>query len=413
MGYTFFLFFLFYMKILSCIFVLAVLSSPLFGTEYLHADTVAAMTADDSDDADYIKVLFDAWNAGTVADLVEADFVTATNLSAAVLLAIVTGDPGNTATTVQGTLDALDDAITNVETCFAAIADTDCLCGTEGASDLNDYSADDDSCDDEVTEADVILINKWLDAAKLPGFLNADLTALSTGAWTTVSCYADAEEVTLGTGFTGCANEYGLLRALWDDATVPAATLTAGGLTATNIPGLLFAYESNANSDIWDGFATYFVDGEEFADGTFELEDLQDVFCADGVPADAADVVTNAADFGGDGLPFDALFLEAFLDEVEGWDSDEGELTADADLSNYNWLTAICPGDGSGAADIVDLWGELFADLVAYGDEGMFTLVADCNPDFVDGTPSTTIDHTAFDVACLPCPVAGADGVVV
>merc|ERR1711862_876594 len=162
-------FFLFYMKILSCIFVLAVLSSPLFGTEYLHADTVAAMTADDSDDADYIAVLFDAWNAGTVADLVEADFVTATNLSAAVLLAIVTGDPGNTATTVQGTLDALDDAITNVETCFAAIADTDCLCGTEGASDLNDYS------DDEVTEADVILINKWLDAAKLTGATGAKL----------------------------------------------------------------------------------------------------------------------------------------------------------------------------------------------------------------------------------------------
>merc|ERR1711862_683115 len=95
MGYTFFLFFLFYMKILSCIFVLAVLSSPLFGTEYLHADTVAAMTADDSDDADYIAVLFDAWDAGTTVDLVEADFVTATNLSAAVLLAIVTGDPGH------------------------------------------------------------------------------------------------------------------------------------------------------------------------------------------------------------------------------------------------------------------------------------------------------------------------------
>jgi len=357
----------------------------------------------------------------------EDDFVTATNLSAAVLLAIVTGDPGNTATTVAGTLEDLDEAIANLGDCtIAAIAgDSDCLCGAEEAvTDWNTYTDDSSGsdCPEEVTDAEVNLINAWLDAgkltgatgAKLPGFFNEDLVALSTGAWTTVSCYdAAAETAAAGTGLSGCANEYGLLRALWDDATVPAATLTAGGLTSTGIPDLLFAYESNANSDIWDDFATYFVDGEEFADGTFELEDLQDVFCADGVPADAADVVTNAADFGGDGLPFDALFLEAFLAEVEGWDSDEGELTADADLSNYNWLTAICPGDGSGAADIVDLWGELFAELVAYGDEGMFTLVADCNPDFVDGTPSTTIAHTAFDVACLPCPVAGADGVVV
>merc|ERR1711862_1087577 len=220
-----------------------------------------------------------------------------------------------------------DDAITNVETCFAAIADTDCLCGTEGASDLNDYSADDDSCDDEVTEADVILINKWLDAAKLtgatgaklPGFLNADLTALSTGAWTTVSCYADAEAAGAATGFSGCANEYAILRALWDSATIPAATLTAGGLTATVIPDLLFAYESNANSDIWDDFATYFVDGEEFADETFALKDLQDVFCEGGVPAAAADVVTNAADFGGDGLPFVlVMVLEPLISLIFG-----------------------------------------------------------------------------------------------
>jgi len=237
------------------------------------------------------------------------------------------------------------------------------------------------------------------------------LTALSTGAWTTVSCYAALDANGAATGFSGCANEYGLLRALWDDATIPAATLTAGGLTATVIPDLLFAYEAGVDSTVWDDFADYFVDGEEFADADFELSDLQDIFCADGVPAEAADVVTAAADFSDAGLPFDQLFLDFFLSEVEGWD--DGELTVSDTSSDYDWLNAICPGDGSGWADNVELWGELLEELAAYGGEGLFPLVADCNPDFVEGTPSTTIAHTAFDVACAPCPVAGADGVVV
>merc|ERR1712083_134792 len=101
------------------------------------------------------------------------------------------------------------------------------------------------------------------------------------------------------------------------------------------------AYEAGVDSSVWDDFADYFVDGEEFADADFELSDLQDIFCADGVPADAADVVTNAADFSDAGLPFDQLFLDFFLDNVEGWD--EGELTASATSSDYEWLNAICP----------------------------------------------------------------------
>jgi hypothetical protein len=287
---------------------------------------------------------------------------------------------------------------------------------------MDDYDASGTACADgsEPTQAQIDTFNKWLDSTKLtapttvpklPGFLDLDLVALSAGTWNTVAAYVTAEAATAGTGLAACSAEYTLLRALWDEATIPAATLTAGGLAITHIPALLFEYELNADADIWNDFADYFVDGEEFADADFALSDLQDIFCADGVPADAADVVTNAADFSDAGLPFDQLFLDFFLDNVEGWD--EGELTASATSSDYEWLNAICPGDGSGWAANVDLWGELLEDLVAYGDEGMFALVADCNPDFVEGTPSTTIAHIDSDVACAPCPVAGADGVVV
>lgn len=271
------------------------------------------------------------------------------------------------------------------------------------------------------------MFNKWLTATKLtagdtpsvvpklPGFWDEDLTAMSTGAWTTTACYKTADAATAGTGIAGCSNEYALLRKLWDSSAVTGADLTAGGLTATAIPDLLFAFESDADSKFWDSLAGYFVDGMKFADGVFTLSDLEGVFCtADGVPETAENVVKNADSFKGDGLPIDELFFtDFFLAEVDGWDSDASKFTADADLTKYNWLTAICPGAGDGDAAIVDLWGELLTDLVAFGDEGMFPLVVDCNLEFDADTPSTTITHTKFDVACPACPVAGADGKIV
>lgn len=134
--------------------------------------------------------------------------------------------------------------------------------------------------------------------SKLPGFYDEDLKEMSTGAWATVTCYAAAEAVTAGTGYTGCATEYALLRALWDDITFTTTTITAGGLTATKIPDLLFAYEANlSDTDTWDDLAEFFtgVDGTEWSAGDFEREDFAEIFCTDGALNDAADVAVSAS----------------------------------------------------------------------------------------------------------------------
>jgi len=270
------------------------------------------------------------------------------------------------------------------------------------------------------------VFNKWLTTTKLtagdtpavvptlPGFWDEDLTAMKTGKWDTTACYLTADAATAGTGIAGCSKEYTLLRALWDSTEFTGTILGDRGLTAATIPDLLFAYESDADSKIWDSLAGYFVTDKKFADDVFDLSDLEGVFCTDGVPETAENVVKNAGSFKSGGLPIDELFFnDFFLAEVDGWDSDENKFTADDDLTKYNWLTAICPGAGDGAAAIVDLWGKLLEDLVAFGEEGMFPLIVDCNPEFVEGTPSTTMTHMKFDVACPACPVAGADGKIV
>jgi len=145
------------MKILSCIFALALLSSPLFAQEVLHDDTVTGMTVADGTTG-YIAVISDAYGATSPSqtDIVEADYITATNLSAAVLLAIAANSGNAAVTTLQLQLDILDDIIAALVTCAGAVSgDTDCKCGTAGASAMNgdSYSSVDDACSDDVSEA--------------------------------------------------------------------------------------------------------------------------------------------------------------------------------------------------------------------------------------------------------------------
>jgi len=124
-------------------------------TEVLHADTVTGMTVADGTTG-YIAVISDAYGADSPSetDIVEADYITATNLSAAVLLAIAAGSGNAAVTTLQLQLDILDDIIAALVACSES-SDTDCLCGTAGASAMNGdgYSADDGACTDDVSEA--------------------------------------------------------------------------------------------------------------------------------------------------------------------------------------------------------------------------------------------------------------------
>lgn len=302
-----------------------------------------------------------------------------------------------------------------------AAVTTQCTCGgpADGSFQL-EYAADGTACASAnvISADDVNWWTMWLGSTKLmgttkklPGFLDADLTAMSTGAWTTVSCYAVAEEAAAGTGYTACATEYAILRALWDDLTFTTAQLTAGGLDATKIPDLLFDYEVNkSDTATWDDLATFFAGSKTtWADSGFKRADFGDIFCKDGALLDAADIEVQAG-FNSETGDFDLESLQWLLSELDF--ELGGTFDSAFTASDYLWLSAICPGDGSTTfADHLEAWFDLLLVLADPTKEGGFPRIADCNPTFkvTDATPEVKTDP--LTTLCLPCPVADAKGV--
>lgn len=160
----------------------------------------------------------------------------------------------DTAATVEALVTALNTIVEELYQCVgeAKTAASACTCGGDATLTWSaDYASDATACEAEVLDASLITFNRWLDSRKLsstgtlPGLDDDEISALfAAGSWTTAPCYTElGADGTTALGYAGCTDEYALIRGLWDSSTIPAATLTSGGLTATYIPTLLAAYE--------------------------------------------------------------------------------------------------------------------------------------------------------------------------
>merc|ERR1712007_22714 len=222
-----FLFLLYFltMKYLSFIFALAILSAPL-AAETLTAATLnafdAADSSDDSMDADAgaIALLWDTFGAAHAGDgdgpnanlITSADWLAGRNplFTDAVITEILSVSIADTSATVDALVTALN---TIVEELYQCVTEAH---AAESSVPLVRYLV-------------LTMMKSLLSSLQVHGLLPPVIQRCTDGI--------------TALGYAGCTNEYALIRGLWDSSVVPAATLTAGGLTATFIPTLLAAYE--------------------------------------------------------------------------------------------------------------------------------------------------------------------------